>query len=105
MQGEFLKFYVPQMARHGGNLMYEWLLEAAHASGVPGGSVFRAIAGYGRHGKLHEEHFFELAGDLPVSVEFFAETAAVERLLARISAEKVALFYIRQAAVGDFTAA
>ncbi|MHB1592333.1 MAG: DUF190 domain-containing protein [Sulfuricella sp.] len=29
-----------------------------------------AIAGYGRHGILHEYHFFELAGDLPVMVEF-----------------------------------
>ncbi len=103
MQGEFLKFYVPQMARHDGSLMYEWLLEEAHASGVSGGSVFRAIAGYGRHGKLHEEHFFELAGDLPVAVEFFAETDAVERLLARIAAVKVALFYIRQPASGGLT--
>jgi len=28
--------------------------------GISGGSAFRAVAGFGRHGKLHEETFFEL---------------------------------------------
>ena len=30
------------------------------------GSAFRAIAGFGRHGVLHEQHFYELAGDLAI---------------------------------------
>jgi PII-like signaling protein len=68
MQGVYLKFYVPEKRRHHGILAYEWLLEAARKQGIHGGSAFRAIAGFGRHGKLHEEHFFELAGDV-VSVE------------------------------------
>ena len=38
--------------------------------GVHGGSAFRAIAGFGRHGHMHEETFFELAGELAVKVEF-----------------------------------
>ena len=37
------------------------VLEQAKKQGVRGGSAFRAIAGFGRHGILHEEHFFELA--------------------------------------------
>jgi PII-like signaling protein len=28
--------------------------------GIHGGSAFKAIAGFGRHGVLHEDHFFEL---------------------------------------------
>jgi Uncharacterized conserved protein len=51
-------------------LLSEWLLEQAKQHGLGGGSVFRAIAGFGRHGVLHEEQFFELADDLPVKVEF-----------------------------------
>ena len=80
--GVFFKLYVPQTAKHHGKLLYEWLLEEAHRIGIPGGSVFRTIAGYGRHGRMHEEHFFEMAGDLPVTVEFFAEGAAINSLLA-----------------------
>jgi PII-like signaling protein len=104
MQGAFLKLYVSQTARHGGNLLYEWLLEEAHGCGIPGGSVYRAIAGYGRHNRLHEEHFFELAGDLPVVVEFFAADAAIDGLLERVAQENVSIFYIRQPAIGGVTA-
>jgi PII-like signaling protein len=35
-----------------------------------GGSVFRATAGFGRHGVMHHEAFFELADDLPQKIEF-----------------------------------
>jgi PII-like signaling protein len=104
MQGQVLKLYVAQNAKHGGRLVYEWLLEEAKSLSIPGGSVFRAIAGYGRHGKLHEEHFFELAGDQPVMVEFFAEEAAITRLLELLQEEKVSLFYVRLPAVAGLTA-
>lgn len=103
MQGYFLKLYVPQMEKHGGKLLYDWLLQEAHRVGIPGGSVFRAIAGYGRHGRLHEEHFFELAGDLPVTVEFFAEETLVENLLALLRTEHISLFYIKLPAEGAIT--
>ncbi len=43
-----------------GILLYEWLIEKAKEMGIHGGSAFRAIAGFGRHGIIHEEHFFEL---------------------------------------------
>ncbi|MEZ0245477.1 MAG: DUF190 domain-containing protein [Methylophilaceae bacterium] len=104
MTGNFLKLYVPQTAKHDGKLLYEWLLEEARTLGIPGGSAFRAVAGYGRHGKMHEEHFFELAGDLPMMVEFFAEEAAINLLVARLQAEKISLFYVRFAATAGTTA-
>jgi uncharacterized protein len=102
--GVFLKLYVPQTAKHHGKLLYEWLLEEAHRIGIPGGSVFRAIAGYGRHGRMHEEHFFEMAGDLPVTVEFFADGAAIDSLLAQLQAENISLFCIKLPAEARVTA-
>ena len=95
MQGCYLKFYVQESRRHHGILAYEWLLEEARKLGVHGGSAFRAIAGFGRHGRLHEEHFFELAGDLPVEVGFALEEDQAVRLLAHLAAEKLELFYIK----------
>jgi len=96
MQGVYLKLFVPQTAKHHGKLLYEWILEQAHKSGISGGSAFRAIAGYGRHGRMHEEHFFELADDLPVAVEFVTGEAEVQKLLDLLAAEKVSAFYLRQ---------
>jgi len=95
MQGVYLKFYVQEKRRHHGILAYEWLLEQAQKLGIHGGSAFRAIAGYGRHGRLHEEHFFELAGDLSVEVGFALAEEEAQRLLAHLAGEKLQMFYIK----------
>jgi PII-like signaling protein len=76
-------------------LLYEWLLERAKALGVPGGTALRAIAGYGRHRVLHEEGFFELAGDMPVEIEFVLDEKQAADLVALLIAEKLHLFYVR----------
>jgi uncharacterized protein len=94
-QGVYLKFYVQENRRHHGLLAYEWLLETARRLGIPGGSAFRAIAGFGRHGTLHEEHFFELAGELPVEVGFAIGEVEAQTLLAHLAAEKLRLVYVK----------
>ena len=71
MTGTFLKFYVHENRRHHGILLYEWLLERARKMGIHGGTALRTIAGFGRHGVLHEQHFFELAGDMPIENVLF----------------------------------
>ncbi len=95
MNGTLLRFYVHENRKHRHIALYEWLLDQAKAMGIRGGSAFRAIAGFGRHGILHEEHFFELAGDLTVEIEFVVTDAEAERLLALLRDEKVSVFYAR----------
>ena len=60
-----------------------------------GGSAVRAIAGFGRHGVLHEDHFFVLAADLPVEIGFAVTDEEAERFLQLIRDEKVSIFYLR----------
>lgn len=72
--GVQLTFYCHLRTQHAGMLLPEWLLEQAKRHGLGGGSVFRAIAGLGRHGVLHEEQF-ELADDLPVRSNFCCATS------------------------------
>ena len=91
-----LSFYVTEKQRHDGKLLYEWILEEAKGMGVHGGSAFRAIASFGRHGHMHEETFFELAGELAVKVEFVVEDALADKLLARITSQSMKVFYIKQ---------
>jgi PII-like signaling protein len=93
---ETLKFYLSEKQQREGKSLYEWLLEEARRLGVSGGSAFRAIAGYGRHGRLHEETFFELGGELPVTVEFVLESAQADRLLEVLRPQRLNLFYLRQ---------
>lgn len=89
-----LQVFVSEASRHHGKPSYEWLLDAAQALGVSGGSVFRAIAGFGRHGR-HDAGFFELAGELPVVVEFFVEAAMADRLLQVIADADLKLVYAK----------
>ena len=95
MQGCYIKFYVQENRRHHGILAYEWILEEAKKLGIHGGSAFRAIAGFGRHGRMHEEHFFELAGDLSVEVGFALTDVEAQRFLEHLADEKLRLFYIK----------
>jgi PII-like signaling protein len=95
MRGSYLRFYVQENRKHHGMLVYEWLLETAKNAGIHGGSAFRAIAGFGRHGVLHEQHFFELAGDLTVEVEFLLSDDQAATLLGVLQKERVQLFYAK----------
>ena len=95
MNGTLLRFYVHESRKHRHIALYEWLLEQAKALGIRGGSAFRAIAGFGRHGVLHEEHFFELAADMTVEVEFVVDEDQAVRLLDLIRSERRSIFYAR----------
>ncbi|MEO8810792.1 MAG: DUF190 domain-containing protein [Rhodanobacter sp.] len=95
VHGVHLTFYCHARARHDGVLLSEWLLEQAKKRGLGGGSVFRAIAGFGRHGVLHEEQFFELADDLPVKIEFLLLEDQAEMLLQGVRDAGVDATYAR----------
>ncbi|MFT4554671.1 MAG: PII-like signaling protein [Chlamydiales bacterium] len=93
MKGLYLEFYFQEFHKHNGILLYEWLLETAKEMGIQGGSVFRGIAGYGRHGILHEEQFFELASNVPVKAMFMVNADEAEQLLEKVKSEKIHLVY------------
>jgi PII-like signaling protein len=98
MKGWSLRFYMHENQKHRGMLLYDWLLEQAKSRGIHGGSAFRAIAGFGRHGVLQQQHFFELAGQLTVLVEFLVSEREGDELLRIVSEDGAHLFHARFAA-------
>ena len=95
MDGSFLRFYVHENERLHGQLAWEWLLQRANALGIRGGSAFRAMAGFGRDHRLHEERFFELAGTVTVEVEFIVTDEEARQLLELVTSEGLRVFYAR----------
>jgi len=95
MTGTIIRFYVHENRIHHHIALFEWLLEQAKKLGIHGGSAFRAIAGFGRHGILHEQHFFELAADMTVEVEFVVTDEEADSLLALLRKERISIFYAR----------
>ncbi|MES2200155.1 MAG: DUF190 domain-containing protein [Chlamydiota bacterium] len=96
MKGFSLKFYTYECQKYNGLLVHEWLLEFAKKNKVQGGSAFRAIAGYGRHGIMHEEHFLELASNVPIEVVFILTEEKTEEFLKLLEVESLDLFYTKE---------
>lgn len=95
MKGSLLRFHVHEDRTHQRIALFEWLLEQAKRIGIRGGSAFRAMAGFGRHGILHEEHFFDLAAQMTIEVEFAVSDEEAEQLLDLLRQERVSIFYAR----------
>lgn len=95
MNAVALRFYVHEPRKHGRELLFEWLLERAKGMGIHGGSAFLAVAGYGRHGLIHEQRFFELAATLPVMVEFIVTAEEADKILDLVRSEKISTFCTR----------
>ena len=95
MNAVALRFYVHQPRKHGKVFLFEWLLERAKVLGIHGGSAFFATAGYGRHGVIHEQRFFELPDVLPVMVEFIVTAEEADKLLDLVRGEKIHTFCTR----------
>jgi PII-like signaling protein len=99
MKGVCLRFYTHEHQKHHtGMLLYEWLLEFAKSNKIHGGSAFRGIAGFGRHGVLHEEHFFELASNVPIELLFIMSEKEADKFLNLLrDTEILDLLYVKTA--------
>jgi PII-like signaling protein len=104
MNGTLLRFYVHENRMHHHVALFEWLLEQAKKLRIRGGSAFRAIAGFGRHGILHEEHFFELAAQMTIVVEFLVTAEEADQLVALVRSNNISIFYARVPAEFDVVA-
>jgi uncharacterized protein len=93
MQAICIRFFAEEGSKHAHRPLHEWLFEQARELGIPGGTAYRASAGYGRHG-VHQDTFFELAGKLPESIEFVADESGIAALLARVSEAGLKLVYV-----------
>ena len=92
MQAVCVRFFVEEGMKHAHRPLHEWLFETAQALGISGGTAFRACAGFGRHG-LHVDHFFELAGQLPETLEFIADADRIDALIRQVGASGLRLVY------------
>jgi PII-like signaling protein len=95
MQGSLLRFYVHEQDRIDGQPAWQWLLQEANRLQLPGGSAFRAMAGFGRHHVLHANHFFELAGTQTIEVEFIASDSEARALTELVRAKQAAMSFVR----------
>ncbi len=94
MNGYQITFFTQQDHRHGGKPVGEWLIHVAKEMGLRGATLVSATEGFGRSGRIHSAHFFELA-DQPLEILMTATEEQASALFARLAASGVRLFYVK----------
>lgn len=94
MNGYQITFFTQQDRRHHGKPLSEWLLQLARDLHLRGATLMPAAEGFGKTGRLHSAHFFELT-DQPLEVVMVVTGDQAERLFARLRQEQVRLFYVK----------
>lgn len=90
-----LKLYMHENTKHEGILLYQWLIEKGKKMNLHGGTVFRAITGFGRDSIIYEEHFFESASNLPLEAVFILDEEQCERFLSEIRKENLNILFVK----------
>lgn len=80
-EGHLLRIFIGESDRHGGTLLYEWIIQQAHEHGLAGGTVLRGIAGFGAHSRVHTARILRLSEDLPIVVEIVDTLEKIEAFL------------------------
>ncbi|CAM2188528.1 DUF190 domain-containing protein [Paraburkholderia sacchari] len=94
MKGFQITFFTQQDRRHHGKPVADWLVHLAKEMGLHGATVYAGAEGVGHHHRIHSAGFFELA-DQPLSIVMALTTDETDRLLERLRAEGVHLFYVK----------
>lgn len=94
MKGYQITLFTQQDRQHHGRPLADWLLHLARELGLRGATVIPAAEGFGRDGRVHSAHFFDLA-EQPLELLLVVSEAEADALFARLRAEKLHVFYVR----------
>jgi PII-like signaling protein len=84
--GKALKvtIYVTEGTMRHGHAGYAAILDFLFRENVAGASVFKGVAGFGAHHRLHASSIVEISAHLPLKIEFIESAEKVEALLPRL---------------------
>jgi len=79
-----LTIYLDENAKLHGKPVYEAVLDILAQRKISGVSVFRGVAGYGSHGKLHTAKILELSTALPIKIEVVDSEEMINIIMAEV---------------------
>src|SRR2546422_3711249 len=86
-EGYLLRIFIGESDKHGGKLLYEWIVMKAREEGLAGATVMRGMMGFGAHSRMHTFKIERLSQDLPIIVEIVDTREKLEKFLALIDNE------------------
>jgi PII-like signaling protein len=78
------RFHLTSCAHHGAEPLYGWIVAAARALDMQGGTVLKGFMGLRADGTVLRESAWRLSQDLPVILEVVDGPRHIEKLLARV---------------------
>ena len=85
-EGSLLRIFIGESDRHGGMLLYEWIVRKAREDGLAGATVLRGVEGFGARSRVRTAKILELSTDLPIIVEIVDTLDKIDRFLPVIDA-------------------
>jgi PII-like signaling protein len=76
-----MRIHVGEDDRWEGRPLYHAIVEHLRREGFAGATVFRAIAGFGAHARLHEPKLFRMSSDLPIVIECIDRQEKIDAVL------------------------
>jgi len=83
-EGSLLRIFIGESDRHGGMLLYEWIVRKAREHGLAGATVLRGVEGFGANSRVRTAKILELSTDLPIIVEIVDTAEKIETFLPSI---------------------
>ncbi len=84
-QARRVRIYFGESDHHHGRSLWSAFLELLRTEGASGATVFRGVAGYGAHSRIHTASIVDLSADLPLVLEWVDTPERVEQLLPRLT--------------------
>ncbi len=78
------RVHLSNLARHGSEPLYEWIVEAARREDLQGATVLKGFMGLQPDGTIVQERAWAVAQEVPVIVEVVDGPRHVEKLLAKV---------------------
>jgi uncharacterized protein len=80
-EGSLLRIFIGESDRHGGMLLYEWIVRTARERGLAGATVLRGVEGFGARSRVRTAKILDLSTDLPIVVEIVDTLEKIDAFL------------------------
>ena len=75
-----LRIFIGESDHFKGKPLYMHIVEMLKAEGIAGATVFRGIAGFGKHSRIHTTSILRLSTDMPILIEVADLEENIERI-------------------------
>ena len=79
-----LKIYIDNTDKYQNEPLWKYILTTSKELNLDGATVYKAVAGVGRHNQIHTFDIFNLSNEMPIVIEIIDTETKIENFLKTI---------------------